>query len=171
MLELLAEFGLKVSARLAPWIVRRFYKVQKLEAGLKIRIVEAHEGVWINGGELPRFRAWLRITNLTPFDLTFDRIYGDLYHGSKLAEFRNLDKVLVPTASEKEIAVEADLTSEHVMYVRRNLGNRFDTYLRVSAHVKSRLHDFEIVGREVKTKNVELVNCPPLPATNAKAAI
>ncbi len=162
MWQLLADIGLKLAAALFPFIVRRFYKVERLHKGIKIRIVDGQEGIRIFGGELPRFQAWLRITNLTPLTITLDRIYGELYYGVKLADFTNLDKHVIPTASELEIAVQADLTSDHVFYVRRNLGQRFETYLRVSAHAKSRLHNFEILGREVKTKNIELTNCPPL---------
>ncbi len=167
MLQLLADIGLKLAAALFPFIVRWFYKVERLHAGIKIRVVDGQEGIRIYGGELPRFQAWLRITNLTPLTITLDRIYGELYHGAKLADFANLDKHVIPTASEREIAIQADLTSDHVLYIRRNLGQRFETYLRVSAHVKSRLHNFEISGREVKTKNVELTNCPPLQQTAA----
>lgn len=162
MLALLSDFGLKLAAHVAPWLVRYFYKVDRLHAGVKIRIVDGDAGISIDCGELPRFRAWVRITNLTPFKLTVDRVYGDLYHGAKLAEFRNLDRQVVPTASEMEFGIEADLTSEHVRFIRRNLGQRFKTYLSVSAHMHSRLHDFEIVGREVHTKNIDLVNCAPM---------
>jgi hypothetical protein len=157
--KVFAEFGLKIAASFAPIVVRRFYKVDLLQAGIKIRVIEAHRGIYINCGELPQFQAWLRITNLTPFDLTFDRLYGQLHHGCQLAEFQSLERRVVPTRSEKEFMVSANLAPDHVAFIRRNLARKFQTHLNVSGFVQSRLHDFEINGREAHAANVELVNC------------
>jgi hypothetical protein len=161
VIKLFTDFGLKIAAGIAPIIVRRFYRVDRLQAGIKIWVVEAHQGIWVNCGELPQFRAWLRITNLTPFDLTFDRLYSHLFHGSQLAEFQSLERRLVPTRSEKEFMISANLAPEHVACIRRNLANRFQTYLSIRALVHSRLRNFEIIGREAHTGNVDLINCTP----------
>ena len=160
-IKLLGEFGLKTATGVAPFIVRHFYKAGRLQAGLKIRIVERGQGIWMNCGELPEFRAWLRVTNLTLFDLTIDRLYGHLCHGSQLAEFQSLERREVPTRSEMEFMVSGKLAAEHVAFVRKNLGQRFETYLNLSGFVHSRLQNFEITGREVRTGNVEIINCSP----------
>ena len=169
--KLFDDFGLKMAAGVAPIVVRRFYKVDRLRAALKIRVVEVHQGISINCGELPQFRAWLRITNLTPFDVTFDRLYDHLFHGCQLTEFQSLERWVIPTCSEKEFMISANLAPDHVGFIRRNLGNKFETYLNVSGFVQSRLHDFEINCREAHASNVELINCAAvqLPAAEVRS--
>jgi hypothetical protein len=169
MLQLIANLGSKLAATVMPFLLRRLYKPERLRTGVKIRVMDGQQGIWIHCGELPNFRAWIGITNLTPVELTLDRFYGALYHGCKLAGFHSLERRVLPTAQETVFMVEADLSGEHVAFIRRNLANRFETFLNVSAYVICRLHDFAIEGREVKTKNVELVNCVPMhPVVDAK---
>ena len=159
MKELLADFLFKLAAYLLPWIVRRFYRVERLIDHVKIRVQNEGDGITFNCGDLPFARVWLRITNLSPIELEFDRIYGHVYHGSQLAEFQSLDRRKVPTASEIEFLIECPLTQDHVAFLRRNRNNRFDTSLSLNAYVHSRLHDFQIKGAQVRSKNVEFINC------------
>lgn len=161
-LKLIGEVGLKTATGVAPFIVRHFYKPSRLQAGLKIRVIESGQGIWMNCGELPEFRAWLRVTNLTLFDLTIDRLYGHLCHGTQLAEFQSLERREIGTRSEKEFMVSGKLTTDHVTFIRRNRAQKYDTYLNLSGFVHSRLHNFEVTGREVRTGNVEIINCVPL---------
>jgi hypothetical protein len=159
MKELFADFLFKLAAYLLPWIVRRFYKAGRLIEQVKIRVQNEGDGITFNCGDLPFARIWLRITNLSPIELEFDRIYGHVFHGSQLAEFQDLDRRKVPTSGEIEFMIECPLTQGHVAFLRRNLKNKPDTWLSLSAYVHSRLHNFEIKARQVRTKNVDFVNC------------
>lgn len=125
---------------------------------VKIRVQNEGDGVAFNCGDLPLARIWLRITNLSPIELEFDRIWGRVFHGSQLAEFRDLDRRKVPKSGEIDFMIECPLTQDHVAFLRRNLKNKHDTWLSLSAYVYSRLHNFEIKARQVRAKNVDFVN-------------
>lgn len=158
MKDLLADISFKLVAYLLPWIVRHFYKAERILEKVKIRVQNEGDGITFNCGELPNVRIWLRITNLSPIELVIDRIYGHVFYGSPLVEFTSLDRRVVPTSSEIEFLIECALTQEHVQFLRRNFKKQ-DSWLLLSAFVHSRLHNFEIKERQVRAKNVEFFNC------------
>ena len=158
MRDLLSEFLFKLVAYLFPWIVRRFYPVERLIEQVRIRVQNEGDGITFNCAELPSVRVWLRITNLSPIELEFDRIYGHVFHGSQLAEYQSLERRKVPMSSEIEFLIDCSLSQDHVAYLRRNRNNRLDTWLSLNAYVHSRLHDFELKGQKVRSKNVDFIN-------------
>jgi hypothetical protein len=159
MTQLFLDFLFKLAAFLVPWSVRRFYGPEKLAAHLRIRVRDEGDGIVFNCGELPNVRIWVRITNLSPVEIEFDRIFGHVYHGSRLTEFQDLQRRRIGTAAEIEFLIEASLTADHVTFLRKNLHQKFDTWLSLSGYIHSRLHTFQLPFREVRTKNVGFVNC------------
>jgi hypothetical protein len=99
------------------------------------------------------------VTNLSPIDIELDRVFGQVFHGSKLADYQDLNKRVLKTADEIEFLIETALTGEQVTFLRKNQHQKFDTYLSLSAHINSRLHTFQLPAREVRTRNVEFQNC------------
>lgn len=165
MAELLLDFLFKLAAYTAPFVVRRFYSAQKLSEQIKIRVRGEGQGIVFSCGELPSVRIWLRITNLSPVDVEFDRIFGRVKHISQLGEFQDLEHRQVPTSSELEVFIDAPLSGEHVAFLRKNRNQRhtFNTSLALSGYIRSRLHNYQLPYREVQTGNVEFQNCDPLP--------
>lgn len=159
MLDLLKDFLLKALGYVAPFAVRRFYRPTKIENGIKIRIRGEGDGVTYNCGELPNVRIWLLITNLTPFSVEFDRIWGQLAYGSTIGEVSHLRKHTLPPAQEKEILIEAALNECQAEYIRRNHG-KMDTTVLLGTYINCEIHSFEL-NREIKTNNVRHINCAP----------
>ena len=163
MWELITDFSFKLAAILFPWIVRKFYGQEKLVANIQIRVTNEGDGIVFNCGELPNVRVWMRITNLSPIEIEFDRIFGHVNYGSQLAEIQDLQHRLIRTASESEFLIETSLTGEHVNFLRRNRNQQnFKASLSISAFVKSRLHNFQLPVRQVRAENVSFINCNPL---------
>lgn len=157
MFELLKDFSLKVLGFVMPFVVRWFYKANKLANGIKVRVRGEDDGVMYNCGELPKVRIWLLVTNLTPFQIEFDRIYGQLAYGSIIGEFAHLKRHVLPPAEEKQVLVEISLNELQANYIRQNFGNA-ETKLYLGAYVISKIHSIEL-SREIGTNNVRYLNC------------
>lgn len=157
MLELLKDFSFKVLAFLLPSVVRWFYKPGKFAEGIKIRIRGEGDGVTYNCGELPNVRIWLLVTNLTPLEISIDRIYGQLFFGCQLGEFSHLKRHFLPPAQEQEIFVEFSLTDRQSQFIKRNIG-KSETKLFLGSYITSKVHSIEL-ARHIGTNNVQHLNC------------
>lgn len=165
MLELLGSGLLRFGAWALPTVAQRFYDQEKLSSQIKIRVRGDGDGVVFNCGEMPYARVWLRITNLSPIDVEFDRIFGEISCGSKLAAFHDLNRHLIKSAAEEEVFLDLMLTADHSTFLRRNRQNHFQTTLSVSGYIYSSLHNYQLPYRELQARNVEFQNCNPLGAT------
>jgi hypothetical protein len=81
MINLVTEFLPKMLGHVLPVAIRWYYTPEKLADRVKVRVCEDRDGLSYWGGELPQARAWVRVTNLTPFPLLIDRIYGNFRKG------------------------------------------------------------------------------------------
>lgn len=159
MFELLKDFSLKALGFLMPFVVRWFYKPAKLASGIKVRVRGEGDGITYNCGELPNVRIWLLVTNLTPFEIELDRIYGQFAYGCIVGELVHLRRHVLPPAQEKEILIELSLNEFQVQHIRRNL-EKMETKLFFGAYVISKIHGIEL-SREIGTNNVRYLNCAP----------
>lgn len=157
MLELLKDFSFKALAFILPPVVRWFYKPGRFAEGIKVRIRGEGDGVTFDCGELPNVRVWLLVTNLTPLEISIDRIYGQLFYGCQVGEFAHLRRYVLPPAQEKEVFIEFSLTDHQSQFIKRNLGKN-ETRLSLGAYVTSRIHSIEL-ARENGTNNVRHINC------------
>ena len=160
-MELIGKGLFALVARIAPFVARWFYSQQKLNEHIKIRVRGDGDGVVFNCGEMPYARACLIVTNLSPVQIEFDRIFGEIFHGSQLAPFYNLHRHVIQASGEKEIFIEISLNSDHAMFLRRNRVGRYQTSINLSAFVVSSLHSYELPRRQLHAGNVEFQNCPP----------
>ena len=157
MFELIKDFSFKFLAFVLPSVVRWFYKPVKFAENIKVRIRGEGDGVTYDCGELPNVRIWLLVTNLTPLEISIDRIYGQLFFGCQLGEFSHLKRHVLPPAQEKEIFVEFSLTDHQSQFIKRNL-RKNETRLSLGAYVTSSVHNIEL-SREIGTNNVRHLNC------------
>jgi hypothetical protein len=158
MVELLKDTIPKVLGYIMPFVVRWFYKAGKINEGIKVRVNSDGDGVTYNCGELPTVRIWLQLSNLTPFTIEFDRIYGQLCYGGVLGEFTHIKKYRLLPASEQDALIVISLTEAQVQYIRRNLSNVQASKIYLAAFINCKIHSFEL-HREVNTNNVKLYNC------------
>jgi len=165
MIELLGSALLRLGAWALPTVARRFYDQEKLNSQIKIRVRGDGDGVVFNCGEMPSVRVWLRITNLSPIDVEFDRIFGEISCGSRLTAFYDLNRHLIKRAAEAEVFLNVSLTADHATFLRRNRQNNFQTTLSVSGYIYSSLHNYQLPYRELSARNVEFQNCNSLGAT------
>lgn len=158
MFEFARNFIFKLAALGAPWVVRYFYGVDKLNQNIKIRVQAEGDGIVLNLGDLPNVRVWLRITNLSPISIEFDRVFGKFTYGAELAEFSNVERRRVPAMSEHEFLLELRLSDNEASYIRKNIAQRSSASLSFSAYINSPLHNYQLPFREVRTQNVQYLN-------------
>src|SRR3954466_3231249 len=99
MLELIGTGLLRLGAMALPTVARWFHSQDKLSSQIKIRVRGDGDGVVFNCGEMPNARVWLRITNLSPIDIEFDRIFGTISCGSRLTAFQDLNRYRIRSAA------------------------------------------------------------------------
>lgn len=156
MLSILSDFFVKLIAQALPFLVRRYYTPEKIAEKIRIRISSDGDGIALWGGELPRAKAWLEITNLSPFAIRFDRIYGNFWYGTQLAQFVLLKQQSVDSTQDIRVYIEAELTPSHAEYIRKNQG-KMNAKLEIGALGVCKVNQFELF-RTVQTGNVQLHN-------------
>lgn len=158
MVELLTDIFPKIFGYAIPFAVRWFYKPRKIDEGIKVRVRSDGDGVMYDCAGLPNVRIWLQLSNLTPFAVEFDRIYGELWHGGFLGKFTYIKKHKLQPSKEVDALIEISLTEAQVQYIRRNNLPNIQTNLSLYAFINCKIHSFEL-HREVNTNNVRFNNC------------
>jgi hypothetical protein len=156
MLSILSDFLVKLLAQVLPIVLRWHYRPEKIAEKIKIRVCSEGDGIVFWGGEIPYAVAWLQITNLSPFPICFDRIYGNFWYGTRLAYFCLLKQQSVGPAEEIRVYVVADLTAPQEAYIAKNFG-KMETKLTIGALGECKINNFEI-EREIRGNNVQFHN-------------
>ena len=154
MLSVLTDFAVKLLAQVVPFALRWYYSPAKIAEKVKVRVCSEGEGMVLWGGELPYAQVWLQITNLSPFPIRFDRIYGNFWYGTRLAPFFELKQHLVGSAEEIRIYLVSDLTPSQAEYIRKNNG-KMEAKLTLGALGVCKVNRFEL-DREIRTSNIRL---------------
>jgi hypothetical protein len=157
MLELLKDFGLKALGIVAPFVVAWFYSPEKIASDIKFRVRGEGDGVTFEGGELPKVRVWLLVSNLSPFNIEVDRMVIQLVYGSVIGEVNDVRRRTLPCSKEAEWLVESTLNDKQLAYIQRNMENKPETRLTVTAFINTSLHKFES-SASVGTGNVRFLN-------------
>lgn len=155
-LHVLAEFGIKSAGHVAPFLLRRYYTPARIADKVKVRVCGEGDGITLWGGELPYAQAWIEITNVSPFPIQIDRIYGHFWYGTRLAPFLHLKEQHVGSGEEVRLYLVGDLTRPQADYIQRNLG-KLETKLTLGLHAETTVNPFEL-ERELRTNNVRLNN-------------
>ena len=160
MLELLRDFALKTLGLALPFVVAWFYKPEKIAGNLKFRVRGDGDGVTYECGDLPSVRIWFLVSNLSPFNVEIDRLQVQVAYGAVIGEVLHIRRHALRASREAEFLVEGSLNERQVAYIRKNLHQKFETKLHLTAYVTSKIHSFEL-AREVNTNNVRQLNCAP----------
>jgi LEA14-like dessication related protein len=149
---------IRVMSYLFGFIMKKYYTKQKLSSMVKVNISSEHSGITVNCAELPDARAWLQITNLSPFPITVHGIEAELYLSGRVARFVSLSNEEIEPSSEGRLFIQTDLTGRQADHVKRNKGID-NPRLNIKMFLSCRLSKFEIDAREITTKNIEFMNC------------
>ncbi len=155
MINLLTEFFPKMLGHVFPVAIRWYYTQEKLADRVKIRVCEDRDGLEYWNGELPQAQAWIRVTNLTPFPIVIDRLYGSFWYGTQLAHYSVLKQHKVPASGEKDIYIEAPLTSGQAAYIEKT--RKAESSLHLGALCRCNVREFQL-ERTLKTGHARLVN-------------
>jgi hypothetical protein len=139
----ISDILLKIGEHLLPSLVRFFYKEQRFREQIKFSGRPEGDSVVWAGGELPYLRIWLHVTNLTPFDVTIDRVSGRATYGCQLAQFFVLERQKIPSASDGEMLVECYLSRDQIEMVKRQYPKE-ETQVSITAFVQSDVWNTEV---------------------------
>lgn len=159
LLNVLTDVSVKLLSHTVPFLLRWRYTPEKIAEKIKVRISSEGSGIELWGGELPFAQAWIEITNLSPFPIRFDRIYGHFWYGTRLAPFAHLQEQQVGAAEEIRVYVVSDLTLPQAEYIKRNLG-KMEAKLSFGALGECSVNRFEL-QRDIRTNNANLNNFSP----------
>lgn len=157
MLDILIDALVKFLAWIAPFTLRKVYPPQRIADLVKTRIAADSDGIEYWGGELPRARAWITITNLSPFHIELDRAFGSFAYGAEVEKFVHLQREKIPPTREKSLFLETSLTKEQTAIIQRLRSNNPRPSVSLNALFLCRIHDFEI-HRSLETTHQRLVN-------------
>jgi len=141
-----------------PFILRWYYTSEKLAGMMRVTVNSEHDGLVVNCGELPDAKIWLEITNQSPFPIAIQTVSVDLIWGARVGRFISIARSEVNPYSFERLFVETTLTGEQVAYIRKNHSNNTPR-LSVIIELQCRIRSFALRGREITTKNFELMNC------------
>lgn len=157
MIQMLIDFAVKFLAWAAPFTLRKLYPPERIAGLIKVRISAESDGINFWNGEIPRARAYVTITNLSPFHLELDRAFGSFSFGAELEKFSYLQKEKISPASEISLLLEASLTKEHTAVIQRQKESNPRVELRFNAHILCDVHNFDLY-RTLETTHYRLVN-------------
>jgi len=155
--DILSSLAQWVLSFLPAFMLRWYWTEQRLAVRIKTTISSEGQGIWVDAGEIPNFHAWLEVTNFSPFQVEVERLHGELYYGTRICSYIWLERIEVPTASEKRIRIEGTLTDSQALYLRRNFGKN-KTKLLINGYLQCRVRGFHIFGRTIESSNAEIVN-------------
>jgi len=140
------------------FVMKKYYTKQKLSSMVKVNIGSEHSGIIVNCSELPDARAWIDVTNLSPFPVTIHGIEAELYLSGRIARFVNLFNQEVPPSNQERVFIQTGLNGRQAEHIKNNKGIE-NPRINIKMFLTCDLRAFEIDDREITTKNIEFINC------------
>ncbi len=157
MFEAVRSWALKLASKLLPTLFRRIYTYEKMLGLIEVTISSENDGLVVNCAELPDARAWLEITNLSPFTLKLVGIEAILYWVGRAAEFRSMQRMEIKAHTKERIFIETSINELQSRHISKN--NELDKpRLYVSLYLESSLRSIN-KQRDIQTSNFRLLNC------------
>ena len=157
MFEIIISWILKVLVKIAPWVFRWLYSHEKLAGLIDITINSENDGLVVNCADLPDARAWIEITNLSPFKLKLVGTEAVLYWVGRAAEFQSLQRLEISPHAKERIIVETSLNDRQAAHVTKN-HELAKPRLYVQLYFESSIRSIH-KQRDIQTSNVRLLNC------------
>ncbi len=157
MLDILTNFLVKFLAWIAPFTLRKLYKPDRLAALVKLRVSAQSDGIEFWGSGLLQAKAWITISNMSPFEIELDRAFGVFSFSAQIEKFVYLQREKLRPSTETSILIETSLTKEQADTIRNLRQHNPRPGLNIQALFLCRVHDFE-VRRTLETNHHRLVN-------------
>ncbi|RYE50231.1 MAG: hypothetical protein EOP48_20125 [Sphingobacteriales bacterium] len=157
MFETIVGWVVKISPKFLHFLFRWFYSSEKLTNMIGVTIGSENEGIVVNCSGLPEARAWVEITNLSPFELNLVGTEANLIWVGKVAEFTSMQRLSIKRHSKIQILLETSLTelqSKHIEETNHMERPR----LYISLYFESSIRLINKV-RSIETSNARLLNC------------
>jgi hypothetical protein len=157
VLEFLANTAVKFLAWVAPFTLRKLYPPDRLADFVKVRVSAQSDGIEYWGSDVPQAKAWITISNLSPFEITLDRAFGSFTYSAQIETFVYLQRHRIRPSTEVTLLLETSLTKEQAAVVRRLRDHNPRPGVTFNALFLCRVRDFE-VKRTLDTSHHRLVN-------------
>jgi hypothetical protein len=148
----------RLLSRVASFTLRRHWTEQRLAACVRVTIPGDRQAVRVTGGDGPEVSIWLEVQNLSPFSITVDRLFGDIFCGPKIASFVHVDPKTIEPLHSDTVYLSIDMTDAKA----RQLAVCHEKRVRISLQgfARCRVRDFKLI-RDFETTHVELTNIRP----------
>lgn len=128
MFEALIDFIIRLLGRIMPFMVRWYYKPDKLRKLIDIQVPMDQEGLIFVLSQFPHVSLQLEIKNRLPFLIEIDRLIVYLHVQSRNLQFYFLEKKQIKSFEDVQIKLETELEPTLVEYLRTD---------RSRAHIKT----------------------------------
>lgn len=157
MFDLGSSLVFKFMGKLFPFVVRLFFKPEKLSEKIEITVNPQDEGIRINAGQGASARVWLKITNFSPFPVEVDRIFCVLSLENKVADLCYLHRKTIEATKSELIFLDTSLSPLQVELIKLQKNTKEAT-LDLNAYFNCNICNFSITQKYVKSKNLEFIN-------------
>lgn len=125
---------------LPKWILRRKYPIGRMEKLIHVDIRSRHDSVSINLSPNGNVTVWLQVTNLSPFEIIWDRTDLSLHCGAKI----KLINIMPRTIKPYEIIahpLDSEINSSQAEDIKLNANNG-SIYIDGRLAITSAIHSF-----------------------------
>lgn len=147
-------------------VLRYFFPESKLAEKIEISVCDDRRGIFINGGDIPSVEVNLKITNLTPFEITIERLWCETqFVGGTIGLLESTLWQTIEARTSKSIHLRSTITAPQRDFVRRISPGDLEKYrsdrqfrIGLEGELSCRVRRIQIFGRELTTTNLEIVN-------------
>ena len=136
----------------------KFYTKEKFADMVGIKISSEPPGITVNCSDLSDISMWLEITNSSHFNINIHQIEVDFYFPDRVTSLVKICNMDIGHKKEDKLSIKTDLNDKQVTYIKKHKSVE-NPRLKINIMLSCSLYSFEIIDREVTTKNIEFLNC------------
>ena len=136
----------------------KYYTKEKFADMVGIKISSEPPGITVNCSDLPDITMCLEITNSSHFNINIHQIEVDFYLPDRVTSLVKICNMDIGHKKEDKLSIKTDLNNKQVTYIKKHKSVE-NPRLKINIMLSCSLYSFEIIDREVTTKNIEFLNC------------
>lgn len=131
----------KLITWLPKYILRKIFTRDKLRDLILFDVRPRHEYATVELGEVPSFRLWLQVTNISPFEVELDRSSFDFSCAGVTLRSYKLERISISSGKTTILHVEGSMSDGEANNIARNIENH-NSFLKGVLEFNCLLHNF-----------------------------
>ena len=140
--------SLKWAWNLITWLPgvlqKRIFSKTWFQQQVKVDLRPRYEAVTLFAGDKKDMTIWLRVTNLTYFDIEIDRLTIEFHSAGHVAKLIKLSREIVSSLTQQDFMLQDNLTTDNVLAIEKTFSNNPRAMINVHAEINSKVHNFKL---------------------------